>query len=515
MISIFSFFGWLADATIKGSVLIILIAITQRLIAPYVDAKWRHALWLIVLLRLAMPAAPASSFSIFNFLPQQAAIPVRTIAIESSPQPQLIPFHGLVMTELLAPRPWLGPWRWIAAVWILGALALALRALIATLRVHLAVRRELRHPMQNDVIDDAKRALGITREVRIIETPIVKAPALHGLFRPTLLLPPGLAASFTRDELRHVVLHELWHLRRFDVAVNWLLAAVQAVHWFNPFVWFAVSRIQEEREVACDELALSCLEEEERFGYGRTILKLLERFRAAAPVPALVGIVNHKQKMKRRLTMIASFKNRSRFSILFLALVAAVAGFGLTDASGGERLKLKKLDPAAAQTMDRLDQRLTFDLKNASLGELLNTVSNKTGVAVTQAPEVATSAAQQARFTLHVENVPAHAVLIETLMPFKLGPEPDANGVTIGRGVGCQMIVDEDVADDGVIGKKIERRIETDTNSNSTDKRVIVRATGSAECKLKADGSMHRELTLNFNENGVESQGKLVLDITK
>ena len=58
MMTIFSFFGWLVDATIKGSVLIVLIAVTQRLIAPYVDAKWRHALWLIVL-ALGLIAAAA------------------------------------------------------------------------------------------------------------------------------------------------------------------------------------------------------------------------------------------------------------------------------------------------------------------------------------------------------------------------------------------------------------------------------------------------------------------------
>jgi hypothetical protein len=143
---------------------------------------------------------------------------------------------------------------------------------------------------------------------------------------------------------------------------------------------------REERELACDELALSCLEEDERFGYGRTILKLLDTFHAAKPVPALVGIVNHKQKMKRRLMMIASFRNRSRFSILFVAALAIAGAVGLTDACGGERRIARAFDPATARTMERLDQRVNLDLTNASFGELLNAVANKIGVAVTQSP---------------------------------------------------------------------------------------------------------------------------------
>ena len=48
------------------------------------------------------------------------------------------------------------------------------------------------------------------------------------------------------EELRYVILHELLHLRRMDVAVSWALSAVQTLHWFNPLVWFAASRIKEE-----------------------------------------------------------------------------------------------------------------------------------------------------------------------------------------------------------------------------------------------------------------------------
>lgn len=523
--------AWLFDATLKGSIVIVLIAVAQRVIGRRVDARWRHALWLVVVVRLALPVAPSSSWSIFNLLPAQGAVPLQMrVTVEPAAIPAVLASsHGEV---LITSPPSLDRWRWIAAIWICGVLALLLRALIATLRTHLALRRALAAgPLISAttllVVERARRQLGIARQVRVVESDFVKAPALHGLVRPTLLLPPGMTVSFDRDELRHVVLHELWHVRRLDVAVNWLLAAVQAFHWFNPFVWFAVSRIQEERELACDELALSCLEQEERLGYGRTILKLLEGFRAATPVPALVGIVNHKQKMKRRLTMIATFRNRSRFSILFVAGISVIGALGLTDARGGERHMIRKFDPAAARSIERLHQRVTFDLTNASFGELLNAVSNKTGVEVKQSADLATSRVQQARFTIHADNVPVHAVLMESLMPFQLAPEPDANGVTIVSGPSCMMTMHGDVSHSGQLGT-IERKIVIKEGAHaegssqeievgpegSGEQRIVIRKTGPAECKITPDGKLHRELTLNIEENGVKSVGKLVLDIT-
>jgi hypothetical protein len=389
--------------------------------------------------------------------------------------------------------------------------------------------------------------LGIRKDIRVVECAAVKTPALHGLLRPTLLLPPNLAASFSREELRHVVLHELWHLRRLDVAVSWLLSAVQTLHWFNPLVWFASSRIKEEREIACDELALSCLEEEERHGYGTTILKLLERFRAPTPVPALVGIVNHKLKMKRRLSMIASFRNRTRFSILFLMAAALVGLSGLTDAVGGERV-LKQFDPKVHEVFERLDQRVTLDLTDATFAELLSTVAAKSGVVITQGPLIASLPVQQARFTVHAENVPAHAVLMETLMPFELAPAPDANGVVIGKsdhirmrhsdhpethgtGEGDQIMIHRHpVKQDGTAVPVSKEREVVITNGTPADAKMVVRElNGEAEpgtapervfvrrfspVQFSEDGKLRGDLNLQFTENGVQSTGKLTFEIT-
>ncbi|MCU1246155.1 MAG: hypothetical protein JWN02_2065 [Acidobacteria bacterium] len=541
--------AWLFDATIKGSVVILLVAALQLAIGRRLQARWRHALWLLVLVRLLVPAAPESRWSLFNLFPMTAAVGPQ-LHFDARVPPELT---GLPLTTTAGDVRFLRvtnarfpPMRWLLGIWLTGALLLTFRIVVASLRMRHEVNRAWRGGGRVPWPDIATGRIACPPQLRsavarmrIVESDVVRTPALHGLLAPILLLPRGMSAAFTADELRHVVLHELWHVRRLDVAVNWLLSIVQAIHWFNPFVWFATSRIKEERELACDELTLSCLEEEERFSYGTTILKLLERFRAAAPVPALVGIVDHKQKMKRRLTMITSYRSGRRFSAVFVAVLAVVSIVAFTDARGGERRFLKELDPSAVAAMESLHQRVTLDLTNATFSELLSAVGGGARMAVTQSADVATSDIQQARFTLHAENVPAHAVLMEALAPFKLSVEPTANGATITKEpngdvlLHHKLLAEHEAATPGNPHSSHRERIiiiNGDHDGKLTDHppvelerlhgdgtvghEVFVHKSAKSESSFGPDGKMHRELTINIEENGVKSDGKLTLEIS-
>ncbi len=80
-------------------------------------------------------------------------------------------------------------------------------------------------------------------------------PVTFGVLRPAVLLP----ASFPQlppGVQRAVLAHELWHVRRRDWA--WVLfeEAIRAAFWFNPAMWWLVSRVQSSREEVVDELTV-------------------------------------------------------------------------------------------------------------------------------------------------------------------------------------------------------------------------------------------------------------------
>mgnify|MGYP001316474533 CR=1 FL=1 len=95
-------------------------------------------------------------------------------------------------------------------------------------------------------------SLGL-RRCRLVLLPVFTSPTTTGCWRPMVLLPDALANDLSEPSLAWVLRHELIHIRRWDYVWNRLAAAVCAVLFFHPLVWLAWKRMQQERELACDE----------------------------------------------------------------------------------------------------------------------------------------------------------------------------------------------------------------------------------------------------------------------
>jgi beta-lactamase regulating signal transducer with metallopeptidase domain len=226
---------------------------------------------------------------------------------------------------------------WAAWLWAVGAVGLAAFAGINHYRIYRRVARQrplIDEPTQN-LLEDCKAVMGVGVPVTLVETEAIPSPTLFGFVRPRLLLPTGLTATLTHEELRYVFLHELAHIKRRDVLTGWVILALQTIHWFNPLVWVAFHRLLADRELACDALALSHACPGENKAYGLTVVKLLECFGQSVRAPSLAGILENKQLMKERIRMIAKFHNSHRGRALALGLFAGLALIALTGPPNG------------------------------------------------------------------------------------------------------------------------------------------------------------------------------------
>jgi beta-lactamase regulating signal transducer with metallopeptidase domain len=314
----------------EASVLILLVLAAQWLCGPRLKPRWRYALWLLVLLRLALPWTVPSPASLFNVLKIPAAAP----QVRAEPPPvetKNVPIADAPRVATVAPSPGIN---WLAWLWATGALLLTGCAVISQHKFRRRVRR-LR-PLTDgpllSLLEDCKALLGVSTPVSLVETEASNSPTLFGFVRPRLLLPTGLVSTFTREELRHVFLHELAHIKRHDILTGWVVLGLQIVHWFNPLVWLAFYRLRADRELACDALALSYARTGENEAYGLTIVKLLEGFGQPVWGPGQAGILENKQQMKERISMIAKFHKTDRGLALAVLLLAGLALATLTDA---------------------------------------------------------------------------------------------------------------------------------------------------------------------------------------
>jgi beta-lactamase regulating signal transducer with metallopeptidase domain/uncharacterized GH25 family protein/peroxiredoxin len=350
------FLNWLLRTSWQASILVVLVLVAQWLARRRLNARWQYALWLLVVVRLAMPSLPASSWSVFNAVHYTAPMtaPAPTMAtpdvglVAGTPRnPESVERGRVEPLPVVAPAVFDKQrlMRNSAIVWLAGLLLLGGRAL----GQNIVFVRRIRHA--KTVTDEAtlalftrcKEVMRVSKQVPLAETEHVESPALYGFFHPTLLLPVNVMGQFSPAEQRHIFLHELAHVKRRDMAVHWVATVFRLLHWFNPVLWFGFQRMAADRELACDELALSCAGQEESRSYGETVLKLLEICARPAVWPGLMGILEEKSQMTRRILMIARYKQQAHWPILALLLLIGLGLVTLTDA------QTKNPTPASAR----------------------------------------------------------------------------------------------------------------------------------------------------------------------
>ncbi len=337
----------LVQATWQASVLVMLVLAVQMMFGRWLNARWRYALWSVVVLRLMLPVTPGSVVSVFNLFRGEAeAVVVAELPAAPVSAPinmEAIDLSGLEPVVSTAGGQAYEPvshWHTadiVLAVWLMGVVLVL--GVLLLINAVLAVRLR-RHASVTDegllaLLESCKREMGLHRNVRLLLIPKLASPALAGMFRPKLLVPAALVDQMPEHELRFVFLHELAHMKKHDIAMNWLLILLAAVHWFNPLVWFAFARLRADRELARDALVLRATGTDASQAYGQTIIRVLEQLtRPRLANPALAGIGDGMGQLKRRIRMIAlSPKRRPALTVVGVMLLATLAVIGLTDAA--------------------------------------------------------------------------------------------------------------------------------------------------------------------------------------
>lgn len=148
-------------------------------------------------------------------------------------------------------QPLIGAPMLIALAWLAGVIVMLGRLGGQLWRLdRLAVARPPR--ALSDAVHDLSHGRGPA--VHVADVP---GPMIVGLTRSRLIAPRGLDTRLSADERDAVLLHELAHVARSDFAWNLVLRAGLALVWFNPFAWRLYRDLADEREAACDALAVA------------------------------------------------------------------------------------------------------------------------------------------------------------------------------------------------------------------------------------------------------------------
>lgn len=105
--------------------------------------------------------------------------------------------------------------------------------------------------------DRLAKAIGLTQTIRVAESARISSPITLGTFSPLVLLPAGLVGGLTTAQIEAILVHELYHIKRRDYAINVAQALVEVLMFYHPAIWQICRIIREERENCCDDKTLA------------------------------------------------------------------------------------------------------------------------------------------------------------------------------------------------------------------------------------------------------------------
>jgi TonB family protein len=256
--------------------------------------------------------------------------------------------------------------RWALPIWTLGVLAFSLRLVWATRQIS-ALRREAK-PAEDAVaavVAGIQQRMRLARPVRVLISEAGECPSVVGWIKPALLLPGATILGLTPQQLEAVLAHELAHILRYDYLVNMLQTVVETLLFYHPAVWWASTRIRQERELCCDDLAVeSC---GDALCYARALTRL-ERLRVAAPRLALGSAGGSLLYRIQRLAGDAGWQRGPSKLPGVLALSLGLICFALNmQWARGQQPEASAPSPAAVESVESDEPGVRVDLGGASV----------------------------------------------------------------------------------------------------------------------------------------------------
>ena len=298
----------LLQMSISAGLLIIAIVLIRSVGLNKLPKTAFLILWGIALFRLLVPVSIPLGFSIREAVPSTPAPALESVLVFEIPEP--ISFTSPAANGISP----------ITIIWLLVMLGMFILFMLIYIKSH----RDLRFATlinDNDFLNEWLKTHRLIRKIRIMQSDRINTPLAVGIINPKIILPKCMNMNDTKL-LGHVLLHEYFHIKRFDALLKILMVFALCIHWFNPLVWIMFILANRDLEITCDEMSIRHLGTESKTAYAYSIIgmaKQKSRF-------ALLYSGFSKNAAAERIEYIMKYKKSSFISmIMAFVLVAALS----------------------------------------------------------------------------------------------------------------------------------------------------------------------------------------------
>ena len=317
--------------TFTGSIISIFLFISKSIIKDKLPKSFQYYMWLSVVIALMVPVSkiiviPISSHSAMSMKSVYDA--AQWISETAAEKPINLGFTPQNVNEQIIWQITYFPSTVVIlfVVWqsgmilVLGFNIICYMFYVRKLNEHNIIADQHEIELLNNLIEREKA-------LQLYKNSILETPILIGVFRPAVVLPDK---KYEDIQLRNILMHEITHVKRYDIFVKWLLIFVGAIHWFNPLVYFVRWEMNKACELACDESVIMRFDISEMQQYGNTLIAVAAD--SIGKMPLSITMFEDKKNLKERLGAIMKHKKHSKrtvmaASVILVTIVCAVLGF--------------------------------------------------------------------------------------------------------------------------------------------------------------------------------------------
>ncbi len=354
--------------SLMGTIPAIGILLLKGILKDRLSARLQYYIWLLLIIRLALPFTFESPVSLFPYQPQkdmavtrqtltstETASPVYNNPTENGNSSSASPVSDASnnqhtnITGLISSSMKNFAYLWLAVVLLIWGYIILVNTFffLKLKKYNLCTQTEIIHTLAY-----CQTKLQIESNVSIVYSEHIQSPMVWGIFHPRILLPKRLLQTLTQEELSFILLHELAHIKRRDLPLHLFGMIIQGIYWFNPVIWYSMYKMKQDCEISCDASVLGVLTEEDYKKYGLTILTIMKRINELHLVPGTAGFISKQNK--RRIIMITQYKKTSVkwavITLLCLTLLTGCASLTGSANSSDKELKNSTKNSGSANT---------------------------------------------------------------------------------------------------------------------------------------------------------------------
>ena len=337
--------SWLGllEASASGGICVVLFFVISQLCGEKYPAKYKRVIWFFIALRLCIPIS-------FSLLPQALTIKVPVYVIDERENGSMagvahdsfvydsetaatreVIDGGTLVTEVDQGRSTtvtrtthhrITSQSILMVLWGCGCAAVMLYYLLGNIIFYRKMMQQSESCTDKNIL---AMITGLSYELGFKRTPEVRltsdvntGPFTVGFFRNIIVIPN---TEYHEKDLKYIIRHELVHCVNRDTRLKALFAIINAVHWFNPLVWFMKTLVDQDMELECDEKVLSAASKEERSEYSEVLMSCIGTSKIGRSTLS-TGYVHGVKFIKKRFNNI--YHSQKRFGKAVACIIVAL-----------------------------------------------------------------------------------------------------------------------------------------------------------------------------------------------